>query len=236
MKFGKINIDSSSPIFLPDIGTFFNKNLNTAFDLISKLKKSKVKIIKGEILHNADICLRNSSLVNFFDKNKKKKGEDYRSLIERKVNTLKTYKQIIDYCKNLNLETIFSVYDIEGAKFAKSNGVSALKIASSNIVHKPLISFCAKLNLPIIIDTGDSTIEEIDRAIGWWKCESKKSGHLIIEHSPYPYPESLDNHNLNFMINLGKIFNLPYGLSDHHVGNEMLYAATAMGATILEKV
>ena len=37
------------------------------------------------------------------------------------------------------------------------------------------------------------------------------------------------------MINLGKIFNLPYGLSDHHVGNEMLYAATAMGATILEK-
>ena len=73
MKFGKINIDSSSPIFLPDIGTFFNKNLNTAFDLISKLKKSKVKIIKGEILHNADICLRNSSLVNFFDKNKKKK-------------------------------------------------------------------------------------------------------------------------------------------------------------------
>ena len=125
------------------------------------------------------------------------------------------------------------MYDIEGAKFAKSNGVSALKIASS-IVHKPLISFCAKLNLPIIIDTGDSTIEEIDRAIGWWKCESK-SGHLIIQHSPYPYPESLDNHNLNFMVNLGKIFNLPYGLSDHHVGNEMLYAATAWVQLYLKK-
>ena len=37
------------------------------------------------------------------------------------------------------------------------------------------------------------------------------------------------------MVNLGKTFGLPYGLSDHHDGDEMLYAATALGAAIVEK-
>ena len=37
------------------------------------------------------------------------------------------------------------------------------------------------------------------------------------------------------MQTLGACFNLPYGLSDHHIGDEMLYAATALGASIVEK-
>ena len=235
MKFGKLKVDSYCPIFLPDIGTFFNKNLDIAFDLIVKLTKSKVKVIKGEILHNANICFRDFSSIEYYDKSKVKNEENYRKLIERKVNSLETYKKIIDFCKNYGLETIFSVYDIDAAKFAKLNGVSALKIASSNIVHKPLISFCAKLDLPTIMDTGDSSIEEIARAVEWWQVESKNSNNLIVEHSPYPYPKSLKDHNLNLMVNLGKLFNLPFGLSDHHIGDEMLYAATALGAIILEK-
>ena len=51
------------------------------------------------------------------------------------------------------------------------------------------------------------------------------------EQDPVPVEEQ----NLNFMVNLGRTFGLPYGLSDHHDGDEMLYAATALGASIVEK-
>jgi sialic acid synthase SpsE len=37
------------------------------------------------------------------------------------------------------------------------------------------------------------------------------------------------------MQTLGQAVGLPYGLSDHHGGDEMLLAATALGATVLEK-
>ena len=37
------------------------------------------------------------------------------------------------------------------------------------------------------------------------------------------------------MKTLQKTFNYNVGLSDHHDGNEMLYAATALGAVIVEK-
>ncbi|WP_319381545.1 N-acetylneuraminate synthase family protein [Thiomicrorhabdus sp.] len=41
--------------------------------------------------------------------------------------------------------------------------------------------------------------------------------------------------NLRFMQTLGAGLAVPYGLSDHFGGEEMLLAATALGATVLEK-
>ena len=48
-------------------------------------------------------------------------------------------------------------------------------------------------------------------------------------------PVSVGEHNLKFMQTLGASFGIPYGLSDHHIGEEMLYAAAALGASIVEK-
>ena len=58
---------------------------------------------------------------------------------------------------------------------------------------------------------------------------------IIIEHSPLAPPTNVKFHNLLFMKTLQKTFNYNVGLSDHHDGNEMLYAATALGAVIVEK-
>jgi sialic acid synthase SpsE len=42
-------------------------------------------------------------------------------------------------------------------------------------------------------------------------------------------------HNLRVFNRLAELFNGPLGLSDHHAGEEMLYAATALGCRVLEK-
>ena len=111
--------------------------------------------------------------------------------------------------------------------------VLAVKIASSNITHKPLIEYVAQTDKTIILDTGHSTLEEISRAINWLNDAGKSD--IIVQHSPLAPPTPVDEHNLNFMKTLGNCFKLPYGLSDHHIGDEMIYAATALGASIVEK-
>lgn len=225
--------DQDPPVFLPDIGTFFNQDIEAAKDQVNKLKKAGVKFIKGEILHDANIALDKDVPEKYLAPNGKIIQEKYRNLVDRKIVTLAKYHELFYHCKQQDLGIVVSVYDFVGAEFAKSLGACCIKIASSNIVHQPLIEQVAKLGLPMIIDTGKSSLEEIARAINW--AEDAGAEMIMIQHSPEAPPSSVDNHNLRMIPTLRQIFDRPVGLSDHHHGNEMLYVAIALGASSLEK-
>jgi sialic acid synthase SpsE len=221
-------------LFLPDIGTFFNQDLKKAYEVIDVIASSGIPIIKGEILHDSNVCLNIDFYENYYDINKKKIiHENYRQLIDRKTISLEKYSDIFKHAQNKGCELILSVYDETGVDFSVDHGVLALKVASSNITHLPLLKYMSRINSTIILDTGHSTIEEIARAINILNDNGKND--IIIEHSPLAPPNPIELHNLMFMKTLGKIFGLPYGLSDHHNGEEMIYAAAALGAVIIEK-
>ena len=57
----------------------------------------------------------------------------------------------------------------------------------------------------------------------------------MIQHSPDGHPALPKAHNLRIFQTYLEAFGLPVGLSDHHVGVEMLYMAIALGAAVLEK-
>jgi sialic acid synthase SpsE len=227
-------IQKHKTLFLPDIGTFFNDDVGVALGMVDKLADAKIPVIKAEILHDVNICLK-SDLPEFYYSPSKGHmiEENYRQVIERKIVSLDSYKKIFNHISSKGCRLVVSVYDLEGAAFADEQNVIAIKIASSNITHQPLIEFVASTNKSIILDTGHSTLEEISRAVNWLNDAGKFD--IIVQHSPLAPPASVDEHNLKFMQILGKSFGIPYGLSDHHIGEEMLYAATALGASIVEK-
>lgn len=225
--------DGAVPLFFPDIGTFFNQDMHVAESLIRQLHSAGATLIKGEVLHDANIALNDGTMENYLGKNGCFIQERNRSLIERKVVSLSSYENLFNLCKSLDMGFLLSVYDFKGAEFAREIGACGLKIASSNIVHRPLIEYVAKLGLPLIIDTGRSSLEEIARAIRW--ASDAGSTEILIQHSPEAPPSPLTNHNLRMLTTLANVFNRPVGLSDHHAGEEMLYAAVALGAQALEK-
>lgn len=235
IKIGKVLVGTGHrPLFLPDIGTYFNNDIGLAINVIDSLADAGVLVVKGEILHTPEICLRNSGTDKYFGwKSEKIFEEDYRALIERKVVSLSAYEKLFSHCHAKGMEFVVSVYDFEGSDFAQSIGAKALKIASSNITHQPLIEHVAKSKLPVIIDTGHSSLEEVARAVNW--AQDSNAADIIVEHSPPGPPNPLSKHNLKYMQTLGRALAVPYGLSDHHSGEEMLYAATALGACVIEK-
>jgi len=221
-------------LFLPDIGTFFNDDIELALVMVDQLTEADIPVIKAEVLHDVDICLKSDLVERYYSSSKGKMiEENYRAIIERKVVSLDKYEKIFGHIKHRGCELVVSVYDNKGADFAIEQDVIAIKIASSNITHQPLIEHVAKTKKTIILDTGHSTLEEIARAINWLNDAGKRD--IIVQHSPLAPPVSVEEHNLKFMQTLGSCFGLPYGLSDHHIGDEMLYAATALGASIVEK-
>ena len=225
--------DGAPPLFFPDIGTFFNQDMKTAEALVRQLHTAGATLIKGEILHDPDIALDDDTRDTYLTRDGKPVDERYRSLIERKIVSFPAYEQLFGLCKSLGIGFLLSVYDFKGAEFARDIGACALKIASSNIVHQPLIEHVARLGLPLIIDTGKSTLEEISRAVQW--AEDAGASNIMIQHSPEAPPAPLENHNLRMLPALRIAFDRPVGLSDHHAGEEMLYAAIALGAHAVEK-
>lgn len=226
--------DGHPPLLVPDIGTFFNQDVGQAVELVDILKESGAEIVKGEILHDADICLPNSIDETYLSSTTGMPvREPYRDLIERKTVPLDSYARIFQSCTRAGIDFVVSVYDFAGTDFAVETGAAAIKVASSNIVHDPLIRHIARTGKPVLIDTGKSTMAEIARAISWAADEGARD--ILVQYSPPPPPAPVSSQNLRVLDTFSSAFGRPVGLSDHHAGPEMLFAAAARGVPLLEK-
>lgn len=231
--------ESSPPVFFAEVGSYFNGDAEMAMRLFRQIADIRDRVpqapvvLKTEILDDPSICLPGDLFETYVDKAGRQKRENYRELIERKAMPLDDYRPLFAFCRDRDLPTVVSVYDFKAADFCAAEGAAGLKIASSNIVHLPLIEYVAGLGLPMVIDTGRSTLQEVARAV-----ETARSGgcrDIVLQHSPDGHPALPEAHNLRMLPAYAQAFGLPTGLSDHYVGVEMLYLAVALGASVLEK-
>jgi sialic acid synthase SpsE len=227
------------PVFLAEIGGFFSQDMMLAAEMVAEIIRiartvpHQPVVLKTEILHDAEICLPGDTLETYASKDGRVERENYRALIERKVVPLDQYAKLLKICSDAEMPFLVSVYDFAGADFAAANGTCALKIASPNIIHLPLIRHCAGKGLPLILDTGRATFAEVHRAVEMARYAG--CNDIVVEHSPDGHPALPKAHNLRILQTYRETFGLPVGLSDHHVGIEMLYMAVALGATLIEK-
>jgi sialic acid synthase SpsE len=223
----------SPPLFLADIGTYFNQDLACGKRLIDDIADCGLRFVKGEVLHDAGICLDCGLEEVITDASAHVTTERYRDVIERKVLPLSSYDELFSHARRRGLGLALSVYDETGLAYVLERGVEIIKVASSNIVHKPLIERIARAGRPAIIDTGRASLGEILRAVHWFVNAGGSA--LIVEYSPPAPPVPASMQNLRFIETLREVCQCPIGLSDHHAGEEMLYAAVALGAAVLEK-
>jgi len=232
-KIGSQHIGAGEmPIFLPDIDVYFKHDIEGAYRLVNELSALGVTTLKGAILHDAEICLPGGD-TGYFVPGEGVRTENYRQVIDRHVVPLETFRRIYSDARDRGLDLVLSVYDEPGIALALELGSAALKIPSSNITHAPLIRDAASAGLPLIIDTGRSTMDEIRRAVGWARASGVEV--LIIEHSPPGPPAPVSAFNLNMMTALGEEYDCFDGLSDHFMGIDMMLVATARGADVIEK-
>lgn len=130
--------------------------------------------------------------------------------------------------------TFFSTAAFEDdINFLESLGSDSIKIASADVTHHPLIRLAARTGQVIQLDTGNSTLGEIEEAVD--VVLSEGNDRIIIHQCPSGYPARLESINLNIITTLKKMFGLPVAYSDHTPGWDMDIAALALGANMVEK-
>jgi sialic acid synthase SpsE len=83
---------------------------------------------------------------------------------------------------------------------------------------------------PVILSTGMSTIEQIDKAV-----ETLGTENLIIMHATSTYPLPPEEANLRMIPTLSKRYGVPTGYSGHEPGLQISLAAVALGAVTVER-
>lgn len=113
-----------------------------------------------------------------------------------------------------------------------------IKIASADITFKPVLAAAAKSGRKIILSTGGSFIEEVREAVSYLSSligEEALSDRLVLLHCISAYPTPIEEANLLSIPYLKQEFpNLSIGFSNHAKEREVVVAAVALGAQVIE--
>ena len=105
------------------------------------------------------------------------------------------------------------------------------KIPSACITDTQMLSALNDSSKPIIMSTGMSTIDEIERAVSFFNKDN-----LAILHCTSSYPCLNEEINLNMIPTLKAMFpNNIIGYSGHETGLQVTLASVALGSKIIER-
>jgi sialic acid synthase SpsE len=125
-----------------------------------------------------------------------------------------------------------SPFSVEAVELLEEVRVPAYKVASGELTNPPLLEAVAATGKPVLLSSGMSGMEDVDRAAA--TLRSGGSELIVLQcTSNYPCPPELVN--LRAMVAMGERLGVPYGLSDHTPGVWTSVAAAALGAVVVEK-
>jgi N-acetylneuraminate synthase len=153
---------------------------------------------------------------------------DYRYKVEFNKDE---YQEIDSFCKKLGIIWFVSCWDEESVDFIEQFNPPLYKTASASLTDTELLSRHIKLNKPVMVSTGMSTMEEIESAVSNFGFEN-----LLVAHSTSAYPCKYEELNLKMISTLrNKYPATPIGYSGHETGLAPTWAAVALGANFVER-
>ena len=156
-------------------------------------------------------------------------------ILKRRELSKDEWKELKHYCDKLGLHMFTTACFKDEIDFAVNElKIDSIKIASSDIGEEDLIRYAASKGINIQIDTGNSNLWEIEKAVNI--IQNQKNNNIIIHHCPSGYPAKLESINLKMIPTLKKMFpEFIIAYSDHSPGWEMDIAAISLGANMIEK-
>jgi sialic acid synthase SpsE len=234
-KIGNATI-GEKPYFIADIAANHDGDINRAFKLIELAKEAGADAAKFQNFKAEKIVSKNGfNLLNkqLSHQNSWKKSvyEVYEdaSVSEDWTESLK------EKCDEVGIEYMTSPYDFELVDIVNPY-VNAFKIGSGDITWTEILRYIAGKGKPVLLATGASTMDEVQRAVNIIEPINNK---IVLMQCNTNYTANYENFkyiNLNVLKTYKECFpNVILGLSDHTYGHSTVLGAIALGAIVIEK-
>lgn len=216
---------SFPPRLIAEIGSVHDGSFGNAIKLIEVAAECGVDAVKFQT-HIADAeTLRDAPMPPYF------KGEPRYEYFQRTGFSENQWKDLKSACRDAGVQFISSPFSLEAVELLEKIGIEMYKIPSGEVTNVPLLEKVTETGRPIILSSGMSNWNELDRAM---EVLSRADSVAIMQCSSiYPCPP--DQVGLNIIQEMRDRYNCPVGFSDHTLGNTAAIAAMVLGASFIEK-
>lgn len=230
MKIGNCDIRAGQPPYIiAELGVNHDGSVATALRLTDAAKEAGANAIKLQWFESRRLLSRNAALADY----QAGAGErDVFAMLDRLQLKPRDFGRVFEHSKSLGLDAIITVFSAELVEQANDLPWDAYKVASPDVVNRPLLDCLRETGAPMLVSTGAATLDEIACAAHWLGEHPFMFLQCV---SAYPTPD--DHASLAGISVLARAFpHLPgVGYSDHTQGTDTGALAVAAGACVLEK-
>lgn len=216
------------PLVIAEIGINHEGSLETAKQMVdaaanagAEVIKHQTHIVEDEMADAAKKVIPGNADVSIYD------------IMARCALSEEDEAELKRYVESKGMIFISTPFSRAAADRLERMNVPAYKIGSGECNNYPLIKHIAQFGKPMIVSTGMNDIASIQKAVDI--MESYGVPYALL-HCTNLYPTKPEWIRLGAMTELQEAFpDAVVGLSDHSLNNNACLAATALGASILER-
>jgi sialic acid synthase SpsE len=232
---GTREVGPDRPCYLiAEAGSNHNGSLRMALELIDVAASTGCDAVKFQVFRADDLVVADSPKADYL-------GESLgaRSIYEHFQDAAmdRTWlPELAAACRARGIDFLATPFDVDAvdALVAADVDAPAIKIASSELWHTPLLQHAARTGRPIILSTGMATLADVHEAVDTIHAAAPDTPVCLL-HCTVKYPAPAETVNLRAMATMRADLGLPVGLSDHTRGTWAAVAAVSLGAVVVEK-
>lgn len=216
------------PLVIVEIGINHGGSLEVAFEMVdaawkagAEAIKHQTHVVEDEMSKKAKKVIPGNSSISIYD------------IMEKCALNEEDETKLKAYVESKGMIFISTPFSRAAANRLERMGVSSFKIGSGECNNYPLVEHIASFGKPMIVSTGMNDIKQVQRTVD---ILEKYNISYALLHTTNLYPTPIHLVRLGAMQELQEKFpNAVIGLSDHTTSNRACFAATALGASILER-
>ena len=222
-----IKLLNNQTLLVAEVAQAHDGSLGLAHSFIDSSAKAGADAIKFQ-LHMAEFesTSREKWRVKFSKQDKSR--YDYWKRMEFSKDE---WEELAKHAKDCGLKFIISPFCLEALQVIDDNLIDAWKIASGEIDNKPLFENLINKKKPLLISTGMSSYEEIDKT---YNLVKKEGCDFALLQCTSKYPCSEKDVGLNIIDEFKLKYDCPVGLSDHSGEIFPSLFAISKGVSVIE--
>lgn len=221
------------PIIIAEAGVNHNGSLQTALQLVDAAAAAGADYVKFQTFRAKNLVTLNAETADYQKANCN--AQSQLDMLRQLELSQEDFVKIAGHCKEKGIGFLSTPFDLESIEFLETLDMDYMKIPSGEITNLPYLKRIALTCKPIIMSTGMSDLLEIGRALDVFYAVGYREPDITLLHCNTEYPTPYSDVNLLAMVSMHECFGVYVGYSDHTRGITVPIAATALGATMIEK-
>lgn len=230
MKIGGRQIGSGhQPYLVAEMSCNHGGDFPRALTIIRKAKQAGADAVKIQVFDPVKLAVARGGIEKPVGPGPWE-GRTLGSLYQEAQTPIGWLPDLFGYARDIGITMFASVFDEDAVDLLEQFDCPAYKVSSFELRNAALIRKAASTGKPLILSTGMAEPHDISAAI-----QAASGTEFALLHCVSAYPCPIEKANLWRIERMRRIYGCPIGWSDHTIGSEAAIAATALGASIIEK-